>query len=321
MMATDISILDKPLIPEKMAAAISEKLDFIPAKMGAAISEKLAFLPPLLDKLELLRKRRIAKAYSNALIKELLPLKSPLQKAYEATQKCCTVIVKEGDKLTSRYCGNRWCYVCNRIRTAKLINGYAPVLSTMGKLYLVTLSRPNVKGHDLRNEVRILTRRFRRIRDRLRKRGIDIKGIRKLEITYNRKRNDYHPHIHCIISGKKEAYLLRSEWLKEFPEASMKGNDIKPTIEGSLKEIFKYCSKIKDNTPVANDTIFQAISNRRIVQSMGIKIQVSEEIEELQAEEYDGLPVGNDVFLWFDGVKDWVSTESGFLLCEFIDTG
>ena len=107
-----------------------------PQKVRLLSAENLRLDPVLLDTLAQLRtetpskppvtlvKRAKAKFLTNGLSFPLIDLNSPLKKSYWLTWHCTSVLLQEGQKITSRYCNNRWCIVCNRIRTAKLINGY-----------------------------------------------------------------------------------------------------------------------------------------------------------------------------------------------------
>jgi len=269
-----------------------------------------------LDKLEQLRKRQIAKGYTNKLIKGLLRIDSPLHKSYERSLHCSEVLIQKEGKLTSRYCGHRWCYICNRIRTAKLINGYGPVLDKLPELRFITLSRPNVRGDMLKAEIKSLTSAYRRIRDRLRKHKILLKGVRKLEITYNHKTKDYHPHFHCIISGELEAEILVQAWLLDNTTADIKAQDNRPADANSMKEIFKYVSKFADNSAEVNDVIFKAVRGVRMVQSMGGIKQINEDIETLTAEAYE---LADDVFIWDDASGgDWFSVNTGIALTDLL---
>ena len=78
-----------------------------------------------------LKKRARAKYISRALVLELTKLDSPLKKSYWNTWHCSNILYQEGKKITTKYCNNRWCLVCNRIRTGKLIAGYLPVMKAM----------------------------------------------------------------------------------------------------------------------------------------------------------------------------------------------
>jgi len=277
-------------------------------------------LAGFLDKSAQLRKRRTAKGLTIAICRKLVGLDSPLKKSYIRSFYCCSDIVKEGDKLTASYCGQRWCYVCNRIRTARLINGYEPALMALPELRFVTLSRPNVTADDLHGEVKKLTVQFRKCSDRLRKSKIKLKGVRKLEITYNEITETFHPHLHVVISGELEAQCLLQTWLSVNPGSDKGAQDNRPADSNSLKEIFKYCTKIGDNEPEVNDIIFMAVKGLRMIQNFGGVKRISEEIEELRAEVYEELPVGDDIFIWSKIVSDWISTEHGYFLIEFYET-
>ena len=166
-----------------------------------------------------LQKRARTKAISNAVVFKLTPLQSPLNKAYWSTFHCSNSILQDGDKLTSRYCNQRWCLVCNRIRTAKLMRGYLPSIDEMKDPQLVTLTRPNVKGGYLRSTFSSMQSIFIQCKDALRKQGITLIGIRKVEVTFNEITGEYHPHFHFIIDGKKASEALKTEWLKRNPKA------------------------------------------------------------------------------------------------------
>lgn len=272
-----------------------------------------------LDKSAQLRKRKLAKGFTIALVRDLVALKSPLRNSYKKSFWCCHSITQKGKTLTSMYCNQRWCYVCNRIRTARLIDGYESVLTELPELRFVTLTRPNVSAQNLRQEIRELIAVFRQVRDKLRKAKIHIRGVRKLEITYNEESKTYHPHFHVLMGGELEAQCLIREWLAVNQEAKEWCQDDKPADKDSLSEVFKYCTKISDNSPEVNDVIFQALRGLRMVQPMGVK-KISEDVEDLVAEEIQELTEAEDVYVWQDEVNDWVSSEFGYLLCEELES-
>jgi hypothetical protein len=83
------------------------------------------------DSKENLRKRARAKFLSLPLAVDLAELRSPNEKSYRNTIYCASVLVQTPDgKLTGRFCSTRWCLVCNRVRTARLIYAYGPELLT-----------------------------------------------------------------------------------------------------------------------------------------------------------------------------------------------
>lgn len=71
---------------------------------------------------------------------------------------------------------------------------------------------------ELENEIKRYNNSFRKLIKR--KVGSVIKGyVRKLEITYNKKRDDYNPHFHVLIAVNKSYftdkryYISQQEWL------------------------------------------------------------------------------------------------------------
>ncbi len=79
--------------------------------------------------------------FSKRLARNLSELDSPLHDQYRNTvTSCCTYGEQVGNKIKFKYCNARWCTTCNRVRTAKLINGYLPVINQMSDAYFVTLT-------------------------------------------------------------------------------------------------------------------------------------------------------------------------------------
>lgn len=252
-----------------------------------------------------LKNRAKNKYFSQELTRSLIVVDSPLNKAYRRTHyDCSSTLLQEGYKVTSKYCNGRWCNVCNRIRTAKLINGYRTALEAFLEPHFITLTIPNVKAESLekaiksmRNDIQLITKARRRV--------TQFNGVRKIECTYNSEDDTYHPHLHLIIDGKKNAEWLWSEWLKRHPDAHYKGQDYRKADEGSLMELFKYTTKIVTKTKndgfciyvTALDTIFQAMYKVRTFQSFGNVRMVSEDIEDIQSEDYD-IPYYEGILLW-----------------------
>lgn len=304
--------------------------------------------PPLLDKLaqpdtispendvknslKPLQRRAIAKYITNGIVYPLINLHSTLEKSYWNTAKrCVNELLQDGNKITGHYCNNRWCIVCNRIRTGRMINEYLPVIKKeIEDPYFVSLTIPNVPDIELRKTITGMTRTIIRINAtfRGRKNYHQIKGIRKLECTYNTTNNDYHPHFHFILAGETAGRHLINDWLYHYPKADRLCQDIRPADEGSLVELFKYSTKVVTGKnfirqgnqielkvhPAALDQIFRAFYGKRVFQAMGIhKLILSEEIDEIQAQEIEGLIHAVDVYSWEQEASDWVNSAGALL--------
>jgi hypothetical protein len=263
-----------------------------------------------MNQLSNFEKRSRAKWSQSYLIEALINLNSPLKKKYEQTKNCASMLFKNGDKITSRYCGRRWCKICCKIRTGTLLNHYSPILEKLPELQLLTLTVPNVSEIDLKGKIKEMIAACRDIQEGRRKKKLPkITGIRKLECTYNAKENTYHPHFHFIISGETRAQEFLQAWLNIFPEASILGQDLRPCT--TYKELFKYFTKFtskvgKDKTgknleihfPQALDNIFAAIEGVRIIQPFGIKI-ISEEVEpEIAIQDPAFLQLTEGTYYW-----------------------
>lgn len=275
-------------------------------------------------------KRAIAKYLTNEIILPLVDLNSPLKKSYWNSYHCVETLLQNGKTITGRYCNNRWCVVCGRIRAAKMINGYAEVIKTdVPEPYFVTLTIRNMKGDLLEVTIDGMISTINRINNLLRhRRNHRIVGIRKLEVTYNSKWNDFHPHFHFILNSRRAGLALISRWMDTYPDqAVMDFQDIRKADDNTIIELFKYFTKlgIKSSDRVdgkavmkihvrALDTIFQAMWRRRVYQPMGLKkAPVSEDIDEIESQVVEELKEDINVWAWIHEVSDWVTADGELL--------
>ena len=235
-------------------------------------------------------KRAQAKAITNTLVYKLLQVpESKLKKSYLATYSCSDYLYQDGLKVTSMYCGHRWCYTCNGIRTMKFIKGYQPSIDQMEDPYFVTLTIVAIKQSELKHSIGKMYKDFQKINDRLRKRRKRGKGtfkmdaLRKTECNFNNKTKTFHPHFHILIDGKENAETLIKEWLKQTYNTTRSAQDMRPADRLTVnKELFKYFSKIINSGKFdasAQNSIYEAMKGRRLYQNYGIVKKVSEEIE------------------------------------------
>ena len=263
---------------------------------------------------ENLKKRNIAKYLNNWLILKLVDTKSELEKRYWDSYHCSENIRVQGVVAKSSFCKNRWCMICNRIRTAELIHKYMPTVSTWKDKQFVTLTIVNPTADELHKSLEDMRKAFVRIKDKLRKQGIKLVGIRKLEITYNRHTDTYHPHYHIITKSNFSNQIIGS-WLSEFPTAKRAAQDSRKADDSSCFELFKYFTKLTSNsskdkfiTASALDTIFRNIQGKRTFQSFGfvphkeIDPRIKEESEEIS----EAI-----LFQWKKDLHTWINQETG----------
>jgi hypothetical protein len=262
-----------------------------------------------------LAKRARSKYITNIVAFPLFNLNSPLQKSYEQTLGCACQLAETAGKITSKYCDQRWCLVCSRIRTAKLIKGYMPQIEAMAEKWFVTCTVPNVKAKALKDTVKAMTKNAslcnRKLREKMK---LKYSSLRKLECTYNEKRNDYHPHFHFVFDSEVAGRAFLAQWLERNPSAKAKAQDIRVADSSSCMELFKYFTKVVSKTKGAAsddyrihvsalDVMFQALQGMRTFQPCGIIKDVAEEIAPDEA-----LLTGREEEnLWQWTGKDWVS--------------
>jgi hypothetical protein len=250
--------------------------------------------------------------------------KSSLQKAYWSTYHCAkTLTLKSDGKVSGRYCKNRWCLVCNSIRTAQLIKRYNPVLSTWQNKYFVTLTIPNLEADDVKESVEVMQKVFTTCKERLRKRAQRgqaerFKGLRKLEVTYNPERNDFHPHYHVLVEGETNAKELLKIWMQTYNktfqsaiwgEANIKAQDVRKADDNSTLELFKYFTKVisgkeKKTRMIyadAMDIIFNSVKGKRVFQTFGFTVKSEADAEQ----ETDNDTYALTEYEWCQIKADW----------------
>ncbi|MEM1044380.1 MAG: protein rep [Bacteroidota bacterium] len=252
-----------------------------------------------------------------------------LVKSYRSSIYCGEKIEQEGGVLTSRYCGHRWCLICNRIRMGKAINAYEPEVSGWTDPQLVTLTVQNAPGDELRMTIEGMVKGFSQLVRKLRRDGHAVRAIRKLECTYNAQREDYHPHFHVVVEGERAADAMLDAWLRFGPkytgrEVKRGGQDVRPldVDGGGLRELFKYFTKLTAKTQSGGkgyvgvpqlDVMFRAMRSKRVYQPYGFR--TAKDVNEV--DELDAVTVAISredqatTWLWDDDVADWVDLETG----------
>lgn len=272
-------------------------------------------------------KRARAKFITNCFVLKLVDCakneNDKLLKSYWNTYHCTSELTQDGKKITAKYCNNRWCLVCNRIRTGKLINGYFKPLQVLQDKQFVTLTVVNIKSIELKKSIENMIKCFRTIQKKIQyeNNGKGMIGIRKLECTYNNSKDTYHPHFHCIIEGKENSYKLRDYWLELNLGTTEAAQDVREANEHSVKELFKYFTKLlpskKDKeqkviSVAALNNIFLAMERKRVFQSMGVKKEVSEDVADLESIIYEDLEDEFCQWIFSMEVGDWTKKGDEF---------
>lgn len=166
-------------------------------------------------------------------------------------------------KLAEAYfCGKRLCPCCayrqslanamviSTITAAMIAEGYQPLL--------VTLTAPNCTADELSDDILRYNNAFKRLTQRKAYKDAWASNIRKIEVTYNREADTYHPHIHALVYvtsgyfvGRK--YISRdrllTDWRRAYGDDRITQVDVRRTYGEdwqAISELAKYAAKSGD---------------------------------------------------------------------------
>lgn len=166
---------------------------------------------------------------------------------YERLEQCSTYLEFRREKSTKKYklintnlCRVRLCPMCAYKRslavyhnTAEIIN-YINAKHSNSKYLFLTLTIKNVPGSQLSNAIDDLTRAWQNLAKQKRIKNIVLGTVRSIEITYNKRSNTYHPHLHVLIHTSNDIYAGRNYISQaEFAERwkSAAGIDYQPIVD------------------------------------------------------------------------------------------
>ncbi|MDN7231782.1 protein rep [Staphylococcus haemolyticus] len=190
----------------------------------------------------------------------------------------------------SNLCKNRFCPICAWRRARKDALGLSLMMQYIKQqedkqFIFLTLTTPNVTSEHLESEIKHYNESFRRLSNRKHFKSIAKGYVRKLEITYNQKRDDYNPHFHVLIAVNKSYftdkryYISQKEWLNLWRDVT--GNPeitqvhvqkVKQNNNKELYEMAKYSGKDSDyliNQKVF-DTFYKSLKGKQILVYSGL---------------------------------------------------
>lgn len=188
------------------------------------------------------------------------------------------------------------------------------------KFIFATFTIRNCSAEDLPSTVDLLLSAFKRLdHDIIRKRykGVILGAARNLEVTYNRLRNDFHPHLHVIFAVShryfKDGYIKHNVWRSLWAECldidylpmvriekvkSLHGEE----YEAAVREVAKYT--VKDYDILRQETaerkafvaaaLDTALYRRRLFGLTGILFRIRKELNLEDAEDGDLIVTGTD---------------------------
>ncbi|EGQ3806377.1 TPA: protein rep [Staphylococcus aureus] len=199
----------------------------------------------------------------------------------DLVQDCNTFLSFVADKTLEKQklykansCKNRFCPVCAWRKARKDALGLSLMMQYIKQqerkeFIFLTLTTPNVQNEQLEDEIKHYNKSFKKMVERKKVKSI-IKGyVRKLEITYNKKRDDYNPHFHVLIAVNKSYftdkryYISQQEWLDLWRDVTgiseitqVQVQKIRQNNNKELYEMAKYSGK--DSDYLINQKVFDA---------------------------------------------------------------
>lgn len=196
------------------------------------------------------------------------------------------------------FCNNRFCPFCSWLkakRTAFELLELIKVVEYTEKLafIFITLTVPNVSKESLRKEIENFNKSFKRLFQSQEFKAFNKGFIRKLEITYNEKRNDYHPHFHLVVAVNKSYfksrnYMSKRRLLELWQRATRNPNitqvDIKPCRMDTVKQVMElatYSAKQGDlySSKDVFDGFYEGLFRKKLLVYNGIFKEYKKKIE------------------------------------------
>lgn len=233
------------------------------------------------------------------------------EKTIERINNCATFLqsVSNFDRNRSKIvkanrCMNRFCPICMATKARKEAYMLLIILKFLScakgyEFIFLTLTVPNVAGDELVRELDEQYLALKRLIQRKEFKAISKGFIRKTEITYNQKRNDFHPHIHMLIAvnksyfTEKNLYVSQHKW-QEIWKKCKKDNSItqvhvKKANESSFKELAKYEAKDFDMLGYSQevfDVFYKALKGRKTLTFNGCFQEAKKMYKEGKLDEY-----------------------------------
>jgi len=108
-----------------------------------------------------------------------------------------------------------WRRALKAYREMRIVYSYVQKETENSKFLFLTLTQKNVEGEKLGKELDKILYGFKGLMKRKEIKKFCLGFVRSLEITYNKKTNTYHPHIHILIHTTSKLYAGRNYLSKQ----------------------------------------------------------------------------------------------------------
>ena len=233
----------------------------------------------------------------------------------------------------SYFCKFRLCPMCNWRKSLKMfaqvseITNYLMLKKPSVRFIFLTLTIKNPTGEELSETIDLLLDKVQFIYNKSRKikelkdfKDNLIGGLRALEITYNKKKDTYHPHIHLLLAVEPEYFNENYISQKKFTEIWQKiiGIDYTPIVDvrkihnataNTVAEVSKYPIKSFELQQLPHDKamdvlfyLMNASYNRRFVSFFGEFKKIRKKLQLDDVESGDLIKTSEEDILGFNAV-------------------
>ena len=263
----------------------------------------------------------------------------------------------------AKFCRARLCPMCSARLSLK---HYALLSRVVDELYarhgkdevipiFLTVTVKNCKGYELSRVIDGLMAAWQRLSQRKAVRENCVFGwVRTLEVTYNKSRDDFHPHFHAIGFMRKEYWqgrpgngraggwaISQEDWRKLWQKSARLDYDPSVDVRGvkgknqqnALKEVAKYSVKsfdyIKPGDEATSRKVLQvydnALKGRRLfaltgeVKDIAAELGLnpdSEDLIHIDEEAVNGSVSMVEIYQWFRTAQSYVMTDFGLTVEE-----
>lgn len=254
-------------------------------------------------------------------------------------QQCGTylefALANDGKKLhRANFCRERMCPMCQWRRSIKLRvqadKIYAAEMARGYQHIFVTLTMRNMPAPELSPALDRMCENFRRWSRSAEFKRSFVGYYRAIEVTYNAERNDYHPHLHVMLTVPDEYFRpdnpdywthdrIMDTWrqllgLDYDPTVHVEGVHPRDgqTITAACVELCKYPTKTQElRSSFVLETVDYALRGRRLIQWGGLTADIRRELQLddiesgnlIHADEAtaDGVDLQSVVYVWRHG--------------------
>ena len=176
----------------------------------------------------------------------------------------------------ANFCRLRLCPMCGWRRSLKMFTQVSAITDAIladkkARFIFVTLTIKNIAGDKLKETIKQMNEGFKRLTSKGKSSLAASKAFREnllgymkaIEVTYNARRNSFHPHIHCIFEVRPSyfgaTYINHAGWRKMWqsvmgldyePQVNVKA--IKNTTAKAVAEVAKYPVKTSGILKIKN---------------------------------------------------------------------